>query len=67
MTRRHVIELYGGPGDGRRYDATACPTGTVLVDTLTAERYVWDGQPAVLLPDDTAVRRFTHQKEATDA
>lgn len=61
MTRRDVIELLGGPADGRRYDATTCPNGTVLVDTLTAERYEWDGEPARLYPDDTAVRRFTYR------
>jgi hypothetical protein len=59
---RPVIELVGGPQDGQRFtDPPSCP---LVEQVLEAHgRYVWDGLPAVLHPDDTAVRRFILVRE----
>ena len=53
MTRR-LVELVGGPGCGVR----ATDHGETVIHYDAHARYVWDGQPATLHPDDTAVRRF---------
>lgn len=59
---RPVIELVYGPHDGeRREDNPDNPLLAVIC--CLAHRYVWDGLPAVLHPDDTAVRRFLLVKE----
>ena len=60
---KHLIELIGGCQDGLVVEFAI--EAERIIDGTTRETHEWNGEPEILRPDNTRLRKFVLTKEAT--